>query len=290
MGSYSVVRCIRCLMDQALYCSGAAAGMWEKRGYGDSSTPYAWLSNITLLPWLPGFPPKAFPTTISFLASPLSVSLQSTAALTLGSLHNPQTPASSHCAFLGTQVPVWGIYGCGKDCLILIPFRLPQISCFTLSLKCFSSDSDNWPDVRIRSSLQFCHPPRVGPVLTTFLFPPLVPSSYWVLHGSIYSFLVVRYSCLLSAGVLYALQCLKVYSWCNHGERCTPHPPTPPPVCSPPFPRGFILTCFTFHAATSGCFILCQVYYTHLSFHAQGDLYGVQADSAHCTISQWSQD
>ena len=29
----------------------------------------------------------------------------------------------------------------GKDCLILIPFRLPQISCFTLSFKCFSSDS-----------------------------------------------------------------------------------------------------------------------------------------------------
>ena len=26
-------------------------------------------------------------------------------------------------------------------------FRLPQVSCFTLSLKCFSSDSDNCPDV-----------------------------------------------------------------------------------------------------------------------------------------------
>ena len=41
----------------------------------------------------------------------------------------------------GTCVPVWGMYGCGKDCLILIAFRLPQLSCFTLSLKCFSSDS-----------------------------------------------------------------------------------------------------------------------------------------------------
>ena len=29
--------------------------------------------------------------------------------------------------------------------LILIPFRVPQISCFTLSLKCFSSDPDNCP-------------------------------------------------------------------------------------------------------------------------------------------------
>ena len=27
-----------------------------------------------------------------------------------------------------------------KDCLILIPFKLPQISCFILSLKCFSSN------------------------------------------------------------------------------------------------------------------------------------------------------
>ena len=41
----------------------------------------------------------------------------------------------------GTCIPVWGMYGCGKDCLILIPFRLPQISCFTLSLKCFSSET-----------------------------------------------------------------------------------------------------------------------------------------------------
>ena len=30
-----------------------------------------------------------------------------------------------------------------------ILFRLPQISCFTLSLKCFSSDSDDCPDVGI---------------------------------------------------------------------------------------------------------------------------------------------
>ena len=40
----------------------------------------------------------------------------------------------------------------------------------------------------------------------------LVPSSYRVLPGSIYSFLLVRYSCLLSADVLHALLCLKAYS------------------------------------------------------------------------------
>ena len=147
---------------------------------------YVWLSNIALLPWLPGFLTQAFPTTISPLTSPWSLSPQSTAALTC--------------------VPVQGMYGCSKDYLILyltilIPFRLPQIICFTLSLKCFSFDSENCHDVQIEPLLQFPHPLRAGPVPPF----PLVPSSYWVLHGSIYSFPLVRYSCPLSAGVLHAL-------------------------------------------------------------------------------------
>ena len=154
-------------------------------------------------------PPQSTPC----LASSQSVSPQSTAALTLGSLHNPQTPGLSHYAFQGTHIPVQGVYGCSKDCLILIPFRLPQISCFTLSLKCFSSDSDNCPIVGIGPLLQLPLPPRAGSVLLTLLFPPpLVPSSYRVLHDSIYSFPLVRYSCLLSTGILHALLCLKVYS------------------------------------------------------------------------------
>ena len=103
-------------------------------------------------------------------------------------------------------------YGCGKDCLILIPFRLPQISCFTLSFKCFSSDSDSCPDVGIRPLFRFPHLPRAGPVLLTLLSLPRVPSCYRVLHDSISSFPVFRYSCPLSAGVLQALLCLKVYS------------------------------------------------------------------------------
>ena len=95
------------------------------------------------------FPPPAFPTTISSLTSSQSVSPQSTAALSLGLLHNPLTPAPSHCPFQETSFPVQGMYVCGKDCLILILLRLPQISCFTLSFKCFSSDSDNCPAVGI---------------------------------------------------------------------------------------------------------------------------------------------
>ena len=119
------------------------------------------------------FPPQSPPS------HPLgSISPQSTAPLALGLLHNPQTPAPSRCTFQGTCVPVQGMYGCGKDCLILIPFRLPQISCFILSLKCFSSDSDSCPDVGIRPLLWFPHLLRAGPVLLTFLFFPLIPLSY----------------------------------------------------------------------------------------------------------------
>ena len=89
MGSYSVVPHIRHLIGQPLYCSAADAGVWGERGYGDGSTPYTRLSTIALLPWLPSFPQQAFLTTVSSLTSPGSVSLQSTAALALGLLHNP---------------------------------------------------------------------------------------------------------------------------------------------------------------------------------------------------------
>ena len=104
------------------------------------------------------------------------------------------------------------IYGCVKDCLILIPFRLPQSSCFILSLKYLFSDSDNCPPVGIRPLLLFPHPPSAGPVLLTLLFFPLVPLSYQVLHGSLQSFPLPRSSCPLTAGVLHARLCLKVYS------------------------------------------------------------------------------
>ena len=192
-------------MGQPLYCSAADAGLCGERPWGcfhplcmtqqyRLASMAAWLSS-----------------TISSLTSSRSISPQSTAPLTLGLLHNPETPASNHCTFQGTSVLVRGMYDCCKDCLILIPFRLSQISCFTLSLKCFSSDSDNCPDVGIRPLLQFPYPPRAGPVLLTLLFSPRVPSSCRVLHGSIYSFPLVKYSYLLSAGILHALLCLKVY-------------------------------------------------------------------------------
>ena len=100
LGSYSVDRCIShlkehpgwvptpqfgaitCLMGQPLCHSAAGAGVWGERGYGDGPTRYTGLHSIALFAWLPGFPPQAFPTTISSLTSPRYISLRSTAALT----------------------------------------------------------------------------------------------------------------------------------------------------------------------------------------------------------------
>ena len=184
---------------------------WLGRVYGDGSTS---MRDSAVSPYFRGcqaflhrhFPPQSPPS------HPLDLSL-----------HSQQQPLPWDCSTipklqLPAAVPfrgsmsLSGTYGCSKDCLILIPFRLPQISCFTLSLKCFSSDSDSYPPVGVRPLLQFPHPLRVGPVLLTLQILPLVPLSYQLLRGSIYSFPLVRSSCPLSAGVLHALLCLKVYS------------------------------------------------------------------------------
>ena len=125
-------------------------------------------------------------------------------------LLNQQQPSPwDHFTIPKLHIPVRGVYVWGNDCLILIPFRLPQINCFPLSLKCFSSDSDSWPPVGIGPLLQFPHLPRTGPVLLTLLISPQVPSLYRVLRGSIYYFPLVRSSCLLSDGVLQARLCLR---------------------------------------------------------------------------------
>ena len=62
--------------------------------------------------------------------------------------------------------------------------RLPQISCFTLGLKCFSSDPDHYSNVGTGNLLQFSHPPRTGPGLLTLLFfstSSFIPPSFVVL-------------------------------------------------------------------------------------------------------------
>ena len=75
---------------------------------------------------------------------------------------------------------------------VLFSFNLGcHRSAVSLSLKCFSSDPDNYPDVGIGHILQFSHPLGEVPVLLIFLLSPLF------LHAtefcdSMYSFLLVR--------------------------------------------------------------------------------------------------
>ena len=138
--------------------------------------------------------------------------------------------------------------------LILIPFRLPQISCFTLSLTCFSSDSDSCPTVGIRPLFQFPHPLRAGPVLLTSYSPhtppPPVPLSYWV-----FAWLCIFFSAgqVLLSPLSWCSACIsKVYSEVSKGvflmypwrAKILFGPPTPPLTCSHPstyFCKRFLL-------------------------------------------------
>ena len=73
-------------------------------------------------------------------------------------------------------------------------FRRPQVSCFRLSLKCFSPDSDNHPAVGIGPLLQSPTKGRSSPTNTP-VFPPC-SFHHWVLRGLAYRpFPLVRSSC-----------------------------------------------------------------------------------------------
>ena len=115
------------------------------------------------------FPPQSPPS------HPLNPSLHSQQQSSPWDSPQSLNSSSQLLCLPGDCIPVQGMYGCSKDFLILIPFRLLQISCFTLILQCFSSGSDNCPDVGIRPLLQFPRPLRASPVLLTLLFFPLVP-------------------------------------------------------------------------------------------------------------------
>ena len=201
--------------------------------------PSPWLGSIALLPWLPTFPPQAFPTTISSLISPQSVSSPS----------HPLNPS----LLSQQQLSPWG---CSTVPKLQLPAAAPSRGPVFLSGVCVAAARTVWfsfhlgchrsavslsalnvspltQTIALMWGLDPCFSSRrAGPVLLTLLFFPLVPSFYWVLRGSIYYFPLVRYSCPLSAVVLHALLCLKVYSWCASGERSTPRSPTLPPSCS----------------------------------------------------------
>ena len=88
------------------------------------------------------------------------------------------------------------MYDCGKNCLC------DSHSIYAVTGQLLHSQPQiflPWPKQLPRCgdwTLASIPPPAEGrSSLLTFLFFPLVPSSYWVLCGSIYSFLMVRYFC-----------------------------------------------------------------------------------------------
>ena len=96
------------------------------------------------------------------------------------------------------------MYGCGKDCLILIPFRLPQISCFPYSLNCFSSDSDAPMWDRTPAPILQSAKGRSSPTNT-----PISPPSSFILLSFAWIYI------FFSVGQLL----LSTLSWCS---ACTP--------------------------------------------------------------------
>ena len=158
-----------------------------------------------MLPWLPSFllhrhfPPQSPPS------HPPSQSLCS-----------KQQPLPGDCStiprlWLPADVPfsvlLQGMYGCGKDFLILIPFRLTQICCFPLTLKCFSSDSDNCPGVGIGPLLQFPYLPRAGPVPLTLLKEH--PSSF-ILESFVWFYIFFSTGQVLLVALSWCSACVSV--------------------------------------------------------------------------------
>ena len=117
--------------------------------------------------------------------------------------------------------------------LILIPFRLPQISCSTLSLKYFSSDSDNCPTNGIGHKLQFPHPPEGGPSPT---YTPIYPPGSFILLSFAWFYIFFSTGQVLLSAVSWCSACTSVsevvFLIYLSVERYTPRPLLCPLVLS----------------------------------------------------------
>ena len=183
--SYSVVRCVRRLMGRPLCCSAADNGLWGERAYGDRSTCYPATHDSAESPCFHGclvflrrrLPPQSPPS------HPLHPSLHSQQQPSPWGCSASPNSSSQPLPLPGDLCPCPGCVWL-RQALILIPFRPPQLSCFTVRIKRLSSDSDIRP---MWASVPASVPPpaegRTGPTNTPVF--PLVPSSYRVLCGSI---------------------------------------------------------------------------------------------------------
>ena len=118
VGSYYVVQCIRRLLGQPLYCS-----IGDARGRETIVMTPLPTRDSAVSPCFHGwpvflhrhFPPQSSPS------NPLDLSLHSQQKPLPWDCSKIPKPAPSLCIFQVIYIPVWGMYGCGKDCLILNP-------------------------------------------------------------------------------------------------------------------------------------------------------------------------
>ena len=151
LGSFCVP-CVRRLMVQPLYCSAANAGVWGERLWCwlhllrmtqqyHLASMAAWLSSTgishhNLLLHIPSICLSTVNSSPCPGIAPQSLNTSSQLLRLPGDRH--------HCP---------GLEWLRQGLFSFIPFRLPKSSCFTLSLKCFPSDSENCPSVGIRPLL-----------------------------------------------------------------------------------------------------------------------------------------
>ena len=216
---------------------GERAGMWGESGYGDGSTHYVWLSSITLLPCLVesclAFLHWHFPWG-SHPSHPLKPSFHGQQqpsfwdCSTIPKLQLPATAPSKRPAFrsqvcMAAARTVWfsSHLGCHRSAVSLSALNVSPLTQTIVPL--WGSTLVSFPPpAEGRSS------PTNTPVPPPFSF--ILPSFVWF-----YIFFSTGQVLLFpfSSVVLHALLCLKVYSWCIHGERFSPHLPTPLLSCSP---------------------------------------------------------
>ena len=241
LGFYSIDECIRHLKEHPGWCPTlffSVTGIWwaslsivvtadasicGERGYGNYSIPYMWLSDIALLPWMPGFPPHMYPSTVFSLAPPSP------------SLHIQQQPSHWSCSKipklqLPATVSFRGHVSLSGVCTVAaktvwfsfhLGFHTSDVSLSALTaystIQTITPMWDGTP-FSVPSPNEGRSSPTNTPASPTPPPPAPVLSFYWVFHGSICSFPPARYSCLLSADVLITLLCLKVYAWCTWGN------------------------------------------------------------------------
>ena len=132
---------------------------------------------MALPPWLPGFPPKAFPARISSLMSPWACQQQSSPCFPI-----PMLPATE--CFRGLESLSW-------VCRAVAPivwFSLHSechrsAASLSDSVKCFPSVPNTFPDVGILPLLQFPHPQVQvqSRSFSSFFLPSFIlPSFAWI--------------------------------------------------------------------------------------------------------------